>query len=102
MIERPYQSEVQAELAAEAEQRRKECAALLEAEAAQAGVLTDKQLADFRRRMQDKPAPGEAYFPIAVLLMRHIEATESIAEPEATYDCPIHGNLGGINFCPRC
>ena len=23
-------------------------------------------------------------------------------DPEELYDCPIHGKLGGANYCPRC
>jgi len=72
MTERPYQSEVTAELRAAAEQRR----AQMVADAAVAGVLTDDQLDNFERQMVEKPARGEAYFPVSVLLMRHIRALE--------------------------
>jgi hypothetical protein len=30
------------------------------------------------------------------------EEEDIMEEIVEEYDCPIHGKLGGINYCPRC
>ena len=38
--------------------------------------MTDAQLDQFRQEMLGKPARDEKYFPVACILMRHIDAVE--------------------------
>lgn len=66
--------EVQEDLGQIIELARLRAAQEMEAEAAAAGVLTDSQLDQFEKELIEKAAPNEKFFPVAVMLMRHIRA----------------------------
>ena len=38
---------------------------------------------------------------VAAGRLRELTQGEDV-DPEELYDCPIHGKLGGVNYCPRC